>query len=44
MEQLKIPPELKLAGNTEDKWKRFKQSLALSLQAMGASEKGGNQM
>lgn len=39
MEQLKPPTELKVTGNVEDQWRRFKQRFTLYLTAIGATEK-----
>lgn len=38
MDKLKPPTELKLTGNVEDQWRRFKQRFSLYLQAIGADE------
>lgn len=43
MEQLKPPTELKLTGNVEDHWRRFKQCFTLYLTAIGATEKTDEQ-
>lgn len=43
MEQLKPPSELKLSGNVEDHWKRFKQRFTLYLTSIGATEKSNAQ-
>ena len=40
MENLRPPSELKLSGNVDDNWKRFKQRFELYLLAIGADEKG----
>lgn len=39
MEQLKPLAGLKLSGNVEDHWRRFKKRFTLYLTAIGATEK-----
>ena len=43
MEQIKPPAELKLTGNVEEQWRRFKQRFTLYLTAIGATEKDDKQ-
>lgn len=43
MEQLKATPELKISGNVEENWRKFKQFLTLYLQAMSVSKKEDSQ-
>lgn len=43
MDKIKPPTELKLTGNVEDQWRRFKQRFTLYLQATGEQARGNGE-